>query len=411
MEYSTIKIQDNLYYIGVNDRHTHLFENMWPLEKGVSYNSYLMTGEKNIIIDSVHAERFDVYMSKILSVIGENSTIDYLIINHMEPDHSSSIKLLMQAFPGMKLVGNKKTEDFVKAFYKIDTEGLFIIVDEGEKIKLGEHEFTFFKTPMVHWPESMVTYYEKTKTLFSQDAFGGFGTLNGGIFDDEVNWSEHEYETRRYFTNIVGKFSSQIQAALKKLSCLEIHTICPVHGLVWRKEPKKIIDFYDSLSKFETKEGVVIAYGSMYGNTEKMADMLANTLSKNGIKDVFIYDVSKTHVSHILANAWIYKGLLLGSSSYNNSLYPVMEQTYRVLEINKLKNHVLGIFGTYGWSGGGVKTLMDLPKSNPAYDFIEEEVVDVKCSPSYEDFKKCISLANEMTRRIRYDESVTVCQK
>ncbi|EHL19025.1 hypothetical protein HMPREF9628_01841 [Peptoanaerobacter stomatis] len=400
MEYSTIKIQDDLYYIGVNDRHTHMFENMWPLEKGVSYNSFLMTGEKNIIIDSVHAERFEVYISKIRSVIGDNDVIDYLIINHMEPDHSSSINLLLQSYPNMKLIGNGKTEEFIQAFYKIDTKDIFIKVEDGEKLKLGEHEFTFYKTPMVHWPESMVTYYEKTKTLFSQDAFGGFGTLDGGIFDDEVNWREHEYETRRYFTNIVGKFSQQIQGALKKLSALQIDVICPVHGLIWRKEPQKIISLYDSLSKYETREGVVIAYGSMYGNTEKMADMLANTLSKNGIKDVLVYDVSKTHISHILANIWIYKGLLLGSCSYNNSLYPVMEHAYRVLEINKLKNHTLGIFGTYGWSGGGVKTLVNLPKSNPAYDFIEE-VVDVKCSPSYEDFQKCIALADEMTKRIR----------
>lgn len=399
MEYSTIEIHDNLYYIGVNDRHTHLFENMWPLEKGISYNSYLMTGEKNIIIDSVNAERFDLYLSKIKAVIG-NGTIDYLVINHMEPDHSSSISLLLNAFPNMKLVGNAKTEEFIKAFYKIDTTDLFICVNDGETINLGNNEFTFFKTPMVHWPESMVTYHAKTKTLFSQDAFGGFGTLNGAIFDDEIDWREHEYETRRYFTNIVGKFSTQIQGVIKKLSTIEIKTICPVHGLVWRKEPQKIVQMYDSLSRFDVQEGVVIAYGSMYGNTEKMADIMANTLSKNGVKNVLVYDVSKTHISHILCNIWINKGLLLGSCSYNNGLYPVMEQTLNILRTNKLKNHVLGIFGTYGWSGGGVKTLSNLPKENDAYDFIEE-TVDVKCSPSYEDIQKCIELANEITRRIR----------
>ena len=397
--YSTIKIHDNLYYVGVNDRHTHLFENMWPLERGVSYNSFLMTGEKNILIDSVQSDRYEMYISKIKSVIGEGK-IDYLVINHMEPDHSSSIELLLQAFPEMKLVGNAKTEDFIKAFYKIDTKDIFITVKDGEKIKLGDEELTFYTTPMVHWPESMVSYHEKTQTLFSQDAFGGFGTLNGGIFDDEVEWREHEYETRRYFTNIVGKFSTQIQGVLKKLSALKIKTICPVHGLVWRKDPQKIVQFYDSLSKFEVKEGVVITYGTMYGNTEKMADIMANTLSKNGIKDVLVYDVSKTHISHILANIWINKGLLLGSCSYNNGLYPVMEHTLNILYTNKLKNHVLGIFGTYGWSGGGVKTLSELPKTNPSYDFIEE-TVEVKCSPSYEDVQRCIALADEMTRRIR----------
>ena len=400
MEYSTINIQDNLYYIGVNDRKTHLFENMWPLEQGVCYNSYLMTGEKNVIIDSVHAEKIELYLSKIRSVIGEDGVVDYLIVNHMEPEHSSSLNLLLQAYPNMKLVGNAKTKDFMEAFYKIDTSDIFICVEDGQTMTLGDNEFTFYKTPMVHWPESMVTYHAKTKTLFSQDAFGGFGTLNGGIFDDEIDWSDHEYETKRYFTNIVGKFSSQIQNVLKKLSSLEIATICPVHGVVWRKEPQKIVNLYDSLSRFDVEEGVVIAYGSMYGNTEKMADVMANTLSKNGIKKVLVYDVSKTHISHILTNIWTTKGLLLGSCSYNNGLYPVMEHTLSVLKTNKLKNHTLGLFGTYGWSGGGVKTLMELPKENTSYDFIEE-TVEVKCSPSYDDIKRCIALADEMTRRIK----------
>lgn len=397
--FTKIIVKDNVHYIGVNDRKTSLFENMWPLEKGVSYNSYLVTGEKNVILDPAHGNFFSGYLANIKATLGDGK-VDYLVVNHMEPDHSSSVTLLMKQFPEMKLIGNAKTKEFLQAFYKIDTTDVFVEVKDGQTLTLGDNEFTFYTTPMVHWPESMVTYHNNTKTLFSQDAFGGFGALDGSIFDDEQDWEDAEYETRRYFTNIVGKFSTQILRAIDKLAKLDIQTICPDHGIVWRKEPAKIINYYKSLSNHETKNGVVIAYGSMYGNTEKMADTIANTLAKEGVEEVKIFDVSKTHPSHILAEIWKYKGLVLGSCSYNNALYPPMQELYHILEINKLKNHVVGIFGTYGWSGGGVKTLVNLPKNNPGFDFIEE-TIDVRCAPGEEDIDRCIQLAKEVVKRMK----------
>ena len=398
MYYIKIKVQDNIYYVGVNDRKTCLFENMWPLEHGISYNSFLVTGEKNILLDPVHGNNYKMYIDKIKAVVGY-APIDYLVVNHMEPDHSSSITMLMREYPEMKLIGNAKTKEFLEAFYKLKLTDNFIEIKDGDTLKLGNNEFSFHTTPMVHWPESMVTYHKNTGTLFSQDAFGGFGALDGAIFDDEVPWENREYETRRYFSNIVGKFASQILRAIDKVSTLDIKMICPDHGVVWRKEPSTIIDCYKKWSSFETEKGVVVAYGSMYGNTEKMADCIANTLAKEGVKTIQVFDVSKTDLSYILTDIWLYKGLILGSCSYNNALYPPMKKLYHVLEINKIKNHVLGIFGTYGWSGGGVKSLVKLAEENKNYDFIQE-TVDVKCSPNDEDLEKCRVLAKEVIKRM-----------
>lgn len=400
MEFSTIEIQKNLFYVGVNDRHTALFENMWPLEHGISYNSYLLTGEKNILIDPVHSASFDLYLRKICSVIGEG-VIDYLIINHMEPDHSSSISLLLNKFPQMKIVGNSKTNEFIKGFYKLDLGENFICVNEAEILNLGGNEFQFFKTPMAHWPESMVTYHAASKTLFSQDLYGGFGTIDGGIFDDEVDSSERDFERMRYFTNVVGKFAPQILRAMAKLENLEIRTICPVHGIVWRTHPEKIVELYSDLANFKVKQGAVIVYGSMYGNTEKMADYMANTLSKCGVKNIKMFDVSKTHASHIFTHIWINKGLLIGSASYNNSLFPPMDEILHLLEIHKIKNHALGIFGSYAWSGGAVKKLMNLTQ-NSEFKFVSEPV-EIFCSPSYEDLQKCKILAQNLASEILKD--------
>lgn len=398
MKEDNVIIQDGLYYIGVNDRKTPLFENMWPLENGVSYNSYLLSGEKNIILDLVLGSEFEKFLAKIKQALGD-AKIDYVIVNHMEPDHSGSIPLFLKAFSDVKFIGNKKTFEFMNELYQLNDEEKFIVVKDGQTLTLGDRKLTFYTTPMVHWPESMVTYEEKTKTLFSQDIFGGFGSLDGSIFDDEVNWDFHEFDTRRYYTNIVGKFSSQVQVALKKLSSLEIKTICPVHGVVWRKNPEKIVELYDKLSKYETQEGCVIAYGSMYGSTEEMAESLARYLSEEGVKNIKVYDVSKTHISYILTDIWKYKGLFLGSCTYNNGLYPPMNSLFDVLVSNKLKNHIYGVFGSYGWSGGGVSKLEKLPEQGGSYEFIGGST-EARFSAKSEDFKNLKSLAKKMAEAI-----------
>ena len=392
----SVPINDTLHYIGVNDRDTRLFENMWPLEDGVSYNSYLLTGEKTALLDTVKITKVDTFLDKVREVLGDRP-LDYLVVHHMEPDHSGSIRIVLDEYPDVTIVGNKKTAEFLNNFYGI-TENIQIVAD-GETLDLGTHRLTFYTTPMVHWPESMVSFEEVSGTLFSQDAFGGFGALNGPIFDDEINWEYYAAETRRYFSNIVGKFSKQVQAALKKLGGLDIKMICPVHGPVWRENPGKIIDMYDRLSRYESEEGVVIVYGTMYGITEVMAETIARALADEGVKNIRIFDVSKTHNSYILSEIWQYRGLILGSCTYNNYLFPLMHNLLNVIKMNRLQNHVLGMFGSFSWSGGALKALKEFGETCE-YDVIET-TVEAKGAPTKEDLEVCRQIAVEMAAKLK----------
>lgn len=351
-----LPISNNVHWIGVNDRETTLFENYWPLEKGVCYNSYLINDEKVAVMDTVKFNKTDEYLSKIKEIIGDKK-IDYLVVHHMEPDHSSSMKALITEYPDVKIVGNKKTFDFIRNFYDIHDN--FMEVGEGDEIVLGEHTLKFFMTPMIHWPETMMSFDLKDGILFSMDAFGGFGALDGTLFDDEVNLEFYEDEIRRYYSNIVAKYSPIVQNALKKLGTLDIKVIAPTHGPVWRSQPSTIVNFYDKWSRFEAEEGVVIVYGTMYGNTAKMADYIGRVIAEQGIKNVRIYDASKTHVSHILNDIWRFKGVILGSCAYNTYVFPAMDNVLSALEHTGLKNRYLGIFGNKGWSGGGVKGILE----------------------------------------------------
>lgn len=394
----SVNVTKDIYYIGVNDRESALFENMWPLYNGVTYNSYLVVDEKTALMDTVKINKVDDFLAKLEDGLA-GKELDYLIIHHMEPDHSSSIETVMNKYPNLKLVGNKKTIDMLKEFYGIDNPDKILEVNEGYELCLGTRTLKFIMTPMVHWPESMVSYEKKDKILFSQDAFGGFGALNGPIFDDEINWSYYESETRRYYSNIIGKHSKQVQAVLKKLENLEIKMICPVHGPVWRTNPDKIMAEYKKWANYETEEGVVIVYGSMYGNTTTMADTIARHLAEEGIKNVRMHDVSKTHASYIINDIWKYKGLILGSCSYNNGLFPPMANLINLIKMNNIKSHILGIFGSYSWSGGGVKTLKAFAEESD-YDFIDH-IVESKSSPKTEDLASLAILAKEMAAKLR----------
>lgn len=393
----SVKVTEGIYYIGVNDRETHLFENMWPLDDGVTYNSYIIKDEKNVLLDTVKINKVDCFVEKMEEAL-EGATIDYLVIHHMEPDHSSSIRNVISVYPDITLVVNKKTKEMLRDFYGIEDIKMLEVKD-GDELCLGKRTLKFFMTPMVHWPESMVSYELCDKILFSQDAFGGFGALNGPIFDDEINWKYYESETRRYYSNIIGKHSKQVQGVLKKLEALEINMICPVHGPVWRTNPSRIIEDYRKWSNYETEEGVVIVYGSMYGNTEKMAETIARQLAEEGISDIKMYDASKTHHSYIINDIWKYKGLILASCSYNNGLFPPMATLVKVIEMNNIKNHILGICGSYSWSGGGVKMLKQFAETCD-YDVIEH-TVEVKCSPKKEDLESLSIIAKEMTKKLR----------
>lgn len=389
---AVVPISQEIAWIGVNDRETYLFEALWPLPEGISYNAYMICDEKVALIDTVKINSSLSYLEKINSMLPSGKKVNYLIINHMEPDHSGSMKVLLQQFPDLQIVGNKKTIGFLEGFYGI-TKSLHI-VKEGDVLDLGKHKLCFYLTPMVHWPETMMTYDAVDKVLFSGDAFGGFGTLDGGIFDDEVNIVFYKDEIRRYFSNIVGKFGKPVLNAIQKLQNLDIKVVAPTHGPIWREDPARIIEDYRRWSAHETETGVVIAYGSMYGNTEKMADTIARGLAEAGIENVRVFNVSKTHVSYIINDIWRFQGVVLGSCTYNLGLFPPMDSLIRHLENKLLTNRVLGIFGSYSWSGGGVKALKAFGEQSNWK--VVEPIIEAQYAPHAEEMRQCAVLARNM---------------
>lgn len=392
------KVTEDIFYMGVNDRETELFENMWPLPKGVAYNSYLIVDEKTALMDTVKSISTDEFMEKLERVL-QGRKLDYLFVHHMEPDHSGSIGAVLKAYPDVTLVGNKKTREMLSLFYGFG-EDKFMEVKEGDIIDLGKRKMHFFMTPMVHWPESMVSYDMTEKVLFSQDAFGSFGAHDGAIFDDETNYEKCRDETERYFVNIIGKYSKQTQKTLTKLASLEIKMILPVHGLVWRSNPEYILNLYNELANQTLRDGVVLVYGSMYGNTKHMVEILARALAEEGIKNIQVFDVSKTHKSYITKEIWKTKGLILASCAYDNALYPPMENLLYTIKGNKMTGHVLGVVGTFSWSGGGVKNLVTLAEDKN-YEFLSENVVEAKCAPKEEHYEQLKALAKAMAVKIK----------
>lgn len=350
-----MELKGNVHYVGVNDRNKTLFENLWPLPYGVSYNSYLIADDDAVVlVDTVDVAFFEVYLKKIRAVIGDRK-IDYLIINHMEPDHSGSISLIKQYYPDIVLVGNKKTFDMVDGYYGVGGERK--VVAEGDSLKVGRHDLHFYLIPMVHWPETMVTFDSTDCILFSGDAFGCFGALNGGCIDKNINTEIYMGEMRRYYSNIVGKFGNPVQKALQKCSGLDIKMICPTHGPVWEEKIAEVVAMYDKLSRYEAEEGVVIAYGTMYGNTEQMAEAIAEELSTQGIKNIVMHNVSKTPHSFILADIFRYKALIVGCTTYNMHLYPEMEALLSKVAARDMKNRLIGYFGSFTWASAAVKKL------------------------------------------------------
>jgi flavorubredoxin len=391
-----IKLSENIFYLGVNDRRTHLFENLWPLPYGVSYNSYLIQDDKIALIDTVERQFIEDYFDKIDTIL-KGRTIDYLIINHMEPDHSGAMKAIINRFPGITLVGNKKTFAIVENFGIPTTQ--IRMVEDNDILSLGKTTLQFQTIPMVHWPETMVTFVESQGILFTGDAFGSFGTLDGGIFDDELNLNLYEEEVMRYFTNIVGKYAPHTQRAIKKISGLDIKMIAPTHGPIWRTDLNWILDRYNKWSTYTTDKGVVIVYGSMYGNTQKMAEVIARQLSVRGIKNIRIYDASATHPSYIINDIFKYKGFIVGSCAYNNEMFPTVEYLMTKIENTGIKDHYLGIFGNFLWSGGGVANLKKFAENikwELVYDPVEE-----KGSLKEDKFSMCIALANAMADKLQ----------
>ena len=352
------EITNGIHYVGVNDRHKHIFEGLWPLPYGVSYNSYIIADEKIALVDTVEADFFTQYLDNIRSVIGDRP-IDYIIVNHMEPDHSGSLTLIKKYYPNAKIVGNKKTFGMMQGFYRVgnDADGDTIEVKNGDTLQLGSHTLAFTLVPMVHWPETMVTLDTTANVLFSGDAFGCFGALNGAYIDAEMNCDIYWDEMLRYYSNIVGKYGTPVQQALKKLAGVKIDYICSTHGPVWHEHIERVVGMYDRLSRYEGADGLVIAYASMYGNTERAAEVIARAASEAGVKNIIMHDVSRTHHSYIIADIFRYRALILGAPTYNNGLYPQMESLLSELAGRDMKNRLLGWFGSFSWAGKAMKTI------------------------------------------------------
>ena len=400
--YKSTKIRDDIVWIGVNDRKIEKWESHIPLDFGVTYNSYVILDEKICIIDGVEEGENGDFFRKLEATIGDRQ-VDYIIINHVEPDHSGSIKSLLKMYPDIKVVGNAKSISILKLLDIDVPNDRAIVVKEKDILDLGKHKLTFYLMPMVHWPESMATYDTTDKILFSNDAFGSFGALDGAIFNDEANLNIFENEMRRYYSNIVGKLGAPVNAILKKLSSVEISCICPSHGLIWRKDIDEVIKKYQKWANIEAEEeGVVIIYGSMYGHTTEMAEILARQLDERGIKNVQIYDSSKLDISYLFSAIWKYKGLMIGTCTHYNMAFPKIEPLLQKLENYGLKNRYLGIFGNMLWSGGGVKRVKEFADRLTGLKQIGEPI-EVKGHVTSIDREKLIELANLMADKLIAD--------
>ena len=390
------EITNKIYYVGVNDRNKNLFEGLWPLPNGVSYNSYIIDDEKVCLIDTVEVDFFIPYIKNIQQVIGDRK-IDYLVINHMEPDHSGAIELIRKYYPEITIIGNKKTFGMMKGFYGIKDNTLE--VKNGDTLNLGSRELKFVLTPMVHWPETMVTLDTTSNVLFSGDAFGCFGALNGGIIDSQINCDTFWLEMVRYYSNIVGKYGTPVQSALKKLAGVKLDYICSTHGPVWHEYIEKVIGMYDSMSKYETEPGLVICYGTMYGNTERAAEVIARAASEAGVKNIVMSNVSKTHHSYIIRDVFRYNALIVGAPTYNTGLYHEMDVLLAELANKDIKNHKLGWFGSYGWASKAVGKIKEWNDTHLHFEAVGEPV-DIRQSLNDETFKQCEELGRKMAEAI-----------
>lgn len=352
------QITDSIYYVGVNDRMKERFENMWSIPAGVAYNAYLILDEKTTLIDTVDVCYSDIFFHKLDTLL-QGRPLDYLIINHMEPDHGGSIGLLKQRYPQLQIVGNKKTFDMLQGFHGI-TEGLHE-VKSGDALRIGRHEFSFLMAPMVHWPEVMFTYEQTQQVLFSADAFGSFGALSGHILDSDLLDRSHYFrEMTRYYACVIGKYGPFVKKALANMDKqgIEISFVCPAHGVVWTREGfAEARALYDCLSTGQLEPGVVLLYGSMYGHTEQLADLIAQQLAAAGVKQIVCHNASKSDPSEVLADIFRYRGLIIGSPTYCGELFTPIEHLLSMLRIRDVKERPYAAFGSYTWAPAALKRL------------------------------------------------------
>lgn len=356
------QINPDLYYVGASDRRLALFENVYPVPRGVSYNSYLLLDEKTVLLDTADAAVAEQFFENVEAALAGRQ-LDYLVVNHMEPDHCALIDDLLLRHPEVTVVTNAKAAQMIEQFFGQKPAQL-LTVKEGDQLATGRHTLTFVMAPMVHWPEAMVTYDVLDKVLFSADAFGTFGALNGNIYADEVNFDRDWLdEARRYYINIVGKYGMQVQALLKKAAAIDIQMICPLHGPVWRENLGYFIDKYVTWSSYQPEEhGVVVIYGSIYGHTAAAAEKMAAALAERGIKGIAMYDASHTDVSLLLSECFRFSHIVLASSTYNAGIFTPMENLLHDLKAHSWQNRTVAIIENGTWaaqSGKAMRTLLE----------------------------------------------------
>ena len=369
------KVTDDLYWIGGSDRRLALFENVYPIPRGVSYNSYVLLDEKTVLLDTVDASISGLFFENLEYVLN-GRTLDYLIVNHMEPDHCAVIGDVVRRYPDVKLVCNAKTVPMLKQFFNFPVEDRTVIVKEMDTLCTGKHTFAFVMAPMVHWPEAMVSYDTVDKILFSADGFGTFGAINGNLFADEVNF-ERDWldDARRYFINIVGKYGVQVQNLLKKAATLEIKMICPLHGPVWRENLEWFIEKYDTWSSYKPEDqAVMIAYASIYGNTENAAEILVSKLADKGVKNIAMYDVSVTDPSVIVSESFRCSHLVFAAPSYNGGIFTKMETVLSELKAHSLQNRTVAIMENGTWAPVAGRQMREIFASMKNIELLEEGV-------------------------------------
>lgn len=394
-------ITKDLFWVGANDRRPSVFEGVYPVPRGISYNSYILLDDKTVLLDTVDKSVNHNFFENIEFVL-KGRTLDYIVINHMEPDHCAEIENLVKKYPEIKIVCNSKIKTMIGQFFDFNLpEEQWNIVKEGDTLETGHHKLTFIFAPMVHWPEVMVTYDTVDKILFSADAFGSFGAVDGSIFADEVDF-EHRYmdEARRYYTNIVGKYGPQVQSLLKKASSIDIKMICPLHGYVWRKDLGIFIEKYSKWSSYEPEiQSVMIAYASVYGATKNAVEILAGKLADRGVKNIEIFDVSITHPSYILSEAFKYSHLVFASTTYNMGIFVNMENLLRDISAHNLQNRKVAIIENGSWAPNSGKLMTEIISGWKNTQIIGNKV-QIKSSVKTNTIEELEILAQEISKTI-----------
>lgn len=398
--HSTRKVTDDLIYVGGSDRRLSRFENLFPIPKGVSYNSYVLLDEKTVLFDTADESISRQYIENVVHALN-GRPLDYMVVQHMEPDHCAMIDDMLRRYPEAKMVCSAKAVGMFAQFYGTDVAARALVVKEGDKLSTGEHTLHFVMAPMVHWPEVMVTYDEKDKILFSADAFGTFGALAGNIFNDEITFDTvWMNDTRRYYTNIVGKYGVQVQALLKKAASLDIEMICPLHGPIWRKDLGLLLEKYQKWSTYEPEDKtVMIAYATMYGNTENAANVLAGMLADKGVKNIAMYDVSETDVSELVAESFRCSHLVLAAPTYNSGIQPKMEAYLSDIKALNLQNRTVAVIDNGTWAATAGKQMIGTLESMKNMTILEN-TISIKSALAENQLGALEALADELAKQV-----------